>query len=62
MVAFTNNVATIWRKVADVEKQLAEETRRHRERIERLQEERDQLLLRLVDLNGIHDRPLAGVR
>ena len=62
MVAFTNNVTSMWRKVADIEAQLAEEVRRHRDRMERLQEDRDQLLVKIVDLDGIHDRASAVMR
>jgi hypothetical protein len=62
MVAFTNNVSTIWQKVATLEQKITEETRRHRERMARLQGERDQLLLKLIDLEGAHDRRFVGVR
>jgi hypothetical protein len=62
MVAFTENTAHIWQKVAALEQQLADETRRHRDRMERLQGERDQLLLKLMDQEGAHDRRFVGVR
>jgi hypothetical protein len=62
MVAFTENLSTIWQRVATLEQQIAEETRRHRERMDRLQGERDQLLLKLLDQEGAHDRRFVGVR
>jgi hypothetical protein len=62
MVAFTDNVPTIWQRVAALEQQITDEIRRHRERLTRLQGERDELLLSLMDLEGAHDRRFVGVR
>lgn len=62
MVAFTNDIASIWRKVAALERQIAAETERQRERMAQLEGERDELLLKLLDLEGAHDRRFVGVR
>ncbi len=62
MVAFTDNVATIWRRVSDIEKQIADETRRQREKMSRLEGERDELLLKLLDQEGAHDRRFVAAR
>ncbi len=62
MVAFTDNVATIWRRVSDIEKQIADETRRQREKMSRLEGERDELLLKLIDQEGAHDRRFVAAR
>jgi hypothetical protein len=62
MVAFSDNVATIWRRVSDIEKQIAEETRRQREQMSRLEGERDELLLKLLDHEGAHDRRFVAAR
>jgi hypothetical protein len=62
MVAFSDNVATIWRRVSDIEKQIAEETRRQREQMSRLEGERDELLLKLLDQEGAHDRRFVAGR
>jgi hypothetical protein len=61
MVAFSDDAAAIWRKVAAIEWQIAEETQYLRERLSQLEGERDELLLKLLNLEVAHDRRLVGV-
>ena len=62
MVAFNHDRDRIWREVAAIERLIAEETRWQRERMAQLEGERDSLLLRLLDLEGAHDRRFVAVR
>jgi hypothetical protein len=62
MVAFTNDVVRIWRKVAAIERQIAQETQNQPERKAQLEGERDELLIKLVELGSARDRRFAAVR
>ena len=57
-----NDTATIRRQVATLDNLIAQATQRQRERLARLEGERDRLLLMLTDLDGAHDRRFVPVR
>ncbi len=62
MGAFTNDPTTIQRLLSVVERMIAEATQRQRAELNRLEGQRDRLLLLLTDLEGAHDQRFVPVR
>ena len=62
MVAFANDSATIQRLLSAADRLIAEARERQRIELDRLEGQRDRLLLMLTDLEGAHDRRFVPVR
>jgi hypothetical protein len=62
MVAFNNDPATIQRLLSVVDQMIVEATQRQRMELDRLEGQRDRLMLMLTDLEGAHDRRFVAVR
>jgi hypothetical protein len=62
MVAYTSEAVRIWRKVAAIERQIAEATSYQPERRAQLEDERDELLIKLVEREGARDRRVLAAR
>jgi hypothetical protein len=62
MVAFANDSATIQRLLSAVERMIVEARERQQAELNRLEGQRDRLLLLLTDLEGAHDQRFVAVR